>query len=1623
MTEKMMEKFNLKKLLALILTFALVVGAVPITAAGAGATEVTFGPGHGEDLLLGDYLVSFIKGNFPDTYEAYEGQENLVFSQYVTVRTKTVGGFVPDIPFVPPVGMPAYIIPPANLPDDDNGLNGCEYENSYDYANGYENGNGYTDGNGETSPYENGYENGNGYETDNYEPKAEPADEEYENGYAGVSGEDYITEPIIPKQPENEINNEETLSDDELENSVALVWYHNDVRRMDKGTVTIKELDYNIPIRMELRFDEVSMEDMGVWTLRAYSYGEWVKSPHALFLMVEEFEPFAAIAPLDAGVMVGPADVSVANITDLRDAINAAEDYVQTVIEITANFLIPTNTAAIFIRPAADIILTGDRTLMRGTNHVGLLFNVSGKLTLENIIIDGGGTGWLGLIALGGDGHLVMRGNAVQNTLGVAVYVRERGTFDMYGGTISGANIGISIIGADSTFNMSGGTITGNTTAGVRNYGTVNMTNGTIGDGVSNRPSGTFNLSGGTIGGNTALDGGGVRNYGTFNMSGGAIANNAATSGGGGVRNYGEFIMTSGAIRGNTARYGAGVYNGSGGRFYMNAPAAGSTPPVIENNTASANGGGIINHNLMTLNAGEIRNNNAIDGAGVFNSSGTFTMNGGTVRNNTATAGGGGVRNHNVFNMNGGTIQANTAAWYGGGVYNGYHSTIIMTGGYITGNTSSRHGGGVFNRGGFTVNNGTISGNNANPSFDPYTGGMGGGVTHWYGASFTMGGGVIFSNAAGWGNQVYVRHPAGSSINMSGGVIFGTGHGGNDGIEIVVFSTNRGVLGGGTAFVAWDNTVTPLVGTTAGLITHGPANISVEWVIATPYNGINITVPSATPIFIPIPAANNMRNPIEFLSAAQVGGTDGTAYTTALTLTFSENPEGLQVSHITVTGATRGELTGTGGDTRTLAISNIEVANGANVTVSIANFGYFVGTPTGARDAQVFRDTRTPVGFTSVSANGTANTETTTQLTLNFNANLTTLAIGDITVSVGGTNLTASGLGGTGNSRTINIAGDWADGAQATVALANPANFNITPLTQTVTLYRDTRTPIDFTGVSADGSAGTVDTTELTLYFDDDPTALDIDNITVSVGGTDLTVSDLDGTGNSRTVTIAGTWTNGAEATVTLTNPANYNITPPYRTVTLHRAVYTVTISGSHAANSGAGGFSPGSAVTIDAGSRNNHSFNGWTVNDGGVTLEDANNATTTFIMPANNVTLTANWRAIGGNGNQGGSTPPITPPTPPPTQPDPDPDPDSDPTPTTPPTPPPTPAPTDSNRQIDLSGDEVSLRMDGDSLTISLADLRLVAEAGLPIRISVDTPPGHAPMQVLFPLEFILMLIEEADEEISLSASTEDIFLEDVFSSAVITIAVDGYDRMEFETHYYIYANLEYVFNFDGINTYRIIAQMLNPAIKGGLHDAQTGYFTAAVSVTGGFAISYVPTLKRLILSLDSPIIYDLAGNALAQVMDVLPVIQNGRTLVPIRFIAYALGAEVDWTQATEHIPMLVHITLNGQTLTFGIGELTPELAALGMDVPAQIMDDRTMVPLRFINEFFGALVEWDGETRGIEIIWISQRRTPTALHKAHTAQNDPLYMREEENILAALPNRDDEDDDDDTQTIEVIK
>ncbi len=72
---------------------------------------------------------------------------------------------------------------------------------------------------------------------------------------------------------------------------------------------------------------------------------------------------------------------------------------------------------------------------------------------------------------------------------------------------------------------------------------------------------------------------------------------------------------------------------------------------------------------------------------------------------------------------------------------------------------------------------------------------------------------------------------------------------------------------------------------------------------------------------------------------------------------------------------------------------------------------------------------------------------------------------------------------------------------------------------------------------------------------------------------------------------------------------------------------YTVTVNGSYAGETGAGSYIAGASVTVSAGERAGYSFAGWTAE--GVDLADESAENVTFTMPANDVTLTAEWDYI----------------------------------------------------------------------------------------------------------------------------------------------------------------------------------------------------------------------------------------------------------------------------------------------------------------------------------------------------------------------------------------------------------
>ncbi|KNY27900.1 copper amine oxidase N-terminal domain-containing protein [Pseudobacteroides cellulosolvens] len=98
-----------------------------------------------------------------------------------------------------------------------------------------------------------------------------------------------------------------------------------------------------------------------------------------------------------------------------------------------------------------------------------------------------------------------------------------------------------------------------------------------------------------------------------------------------------------------------------------------------------------------------------------------------------------------------------------------------------------------------------------------------------------------------------------------------------------------------------------------------------------------------------------------------------------------------------------------------------------------------------------------------------------------------------------------------------------------------------------------------------------------------------------------------------------------------------------------------------------------------------------------------------------------------------------------------------------------------------------------------------------------------------------------------------------------------------------------------------------------------------------------------------------------------VVPVIVNNRTMVPIRSIVEVLGGVVNWDDSDEKIS----IEYNDRKIEMRVNDnnITVDGEDKYSDVPPMIVDDWTMVPLRFISENFGLLINWDSKNKKITI------------------------------------------------------
>ncbi len=130
----------------------------------------------------------------------------------------------------------------------------------------------------------------------------------------------------------------------------------------------------------------------------------------------------------------------------------------------------------------------------------------------------------------------------------------------------------------------------------------------------------------------------------------------------------------------------------------------------------------------------------------------------------------------------------------------------------------------------------------------------------------------------------------------------------------------------------------------------------------------------------------------------------------------------------------------------------------------------------------------------------------------------------------------------------------------------------------------------------------------------------------------------------------------------------------------------------------------------------------------------------------------------------------------------------------------------------------------------------------------------------------------------------------------------------------------------------------------------------------------------------------------------DAQPIIEDGRTLVPLRSIFEAMGATVSWKQDT-----LTVTAVKGNTkviLPIWSTEPTINGQVKKLDVPAKIINGHTLAPLRFVGEAFGGTVKWDQTSETIRIFSVPPSGTPpptqeVKVHFIDVGQADSIYIQ----------------------------
>lgn len=145
----------------------------------------------------------------------------------------------------------------------------------------------------------------------------------------------------------------------------------------------------------------------------------------------------------------------------------------------------------------------------------------------------------------------------------------------------------------------------------------------------------------------------------------------------------------------------------------------------------------------------------------------------------------------------------------------------------------------------------------------------------------------------------------------------------------------------------------------------------------------------------------------------------------------------------------------------------------------------------------------------------------------------------------------------------------------------------------------------------------------------------------------------------------------------------------------------------------------------------------------------------------------------------------------------------------------------------------------------------------------------------------------------------------------------------------------------------------------------------------------------------------------------DVPPVILENRTLVPVRVISESTGARVDWDGENYEVT----VTTDNQVIKLKINsnEMLINGESLSLEVPAKIINNRTMIPVRAISEALGLEVGWDASTYSVLLdypkadildISYSSEEEAVILKTTGRVMYDTMFLQEPDRLVIDFPN-----------------